>query len=118
MADVEPDLRAVARRLRGIILDVDPTTTEVVHLGERVATYGVGPFKMSQGYIYIHRYKDWSNLGFYRGETLSDPEGLLEGTGEETRHVKVAALVSVDDPAIRRLVEEAVWERRRAFETS
>ena len=29
------------------------------------------------------------SLGFYKGARLSDPDGLLEGTGTKLRHIKV-----------------------------
>ena len=43
----ESEVRPVAKRLREIVVDVDPETVEVVRLGDRAATYGVGPKKMS-----------------------------------------------------------------------
>lgn len=48
-----PSQHAAMRRLRAIILEVDPAACEVVRLGDRAATYGVGPKKMSEGYAYI-----------------------------------------------------------------
>ena len=43
LAGVEPDLAAIARRLRAIIRAVDVSTVETVRLGDNAATYGVGP---------------------------------------------------------------------------
>lgn len=34
-------------------------------------------------------YAGWVSLGFLKGTTLSDPAGLLEGTGARVRHVKI-----------------------------
>ena len=110
----ETGVRPVAERLREIILEVDPDTVEVVRLGDRAATYGVGPKKMSEGYAYILPYKNWVNLGFYKGTDLMDPEGLLEGTGKKMRHVKVRSVESAGQPALRALIEEALDERKRA----
>ena len=50
LAPVEPDLAAIARRLRAIIRAVDVNTVETVRLGDNAATYGVGPKKMTDGY--------------------------------------------------------------------
>jgi hypothetical protein len=47
------------------------------------------------------------NLGFYYGAGLPDPEGLLEGSGKELRHIKIHTLEQVKQPAVRKLVEEA-----------
>ena len=37
------DLKSTAVRLRQMVLGVHPETCEVVRLGDRAATYGVGP---------------------------------------------------------------------------
>ncbi len=112
-ATVEP-LRPVVSRLREIVLEIDPGATEVVRLGDRAATYGLGPKKMSEGYCYVLPYAKWVNIGFYAGAQLPDPTGLLEGTGAKLRHVKVRSLDEADDPAIRDLIIAALAERKAA----
>ncbi len=49
----ERPLRPVIRRLREIIIEIDADACEVVRLGDRAATYGLGPKKMSEGYVYV-----------------------------------------------------------------
>jgi hypothetical protein len=110
-----PSQHAAMKRLREIILEVDPAACEVVRLGDRAATYGVGPKKMSEGYAYIMPFASWVNLGFYKGTDLPDPEGLLEGTGNKLRHVKIRSLDAVERPAIRALLAAALEERRIAL---
>ncbi|UCG23941.1 MAG: DUF1801 domain-containing protein [Chloroflexota bacterium] len=111
----EPGMRPIARRLREIVVEVDPNTVEVVRLGDRAATYGVGPKKMSEGYAYILPHKNWVNLGFYIGATLPDPAGLMEGTGKKLRHVKVRSVEDAGRPEIYALLEEALAERKKAL---
>lgn len=113
----EPDMRPIAERLREIVVEVDPDTVEVVRLGDRAATYGVGPKKMSEGYAYILPHKNWVNLGFYMGATLPDPAGIMEGTGKKLRHVKVRSVEEAGQPEIRVLIGEALAERRQALAT-
>jgi hypothetical protein len=110
-----PEMRPVVQRLREIVVDVDPDTMEVVRLGDRAATYGVGPKKMSEGYAYILPHKNWVNLGFYKGAELPDPGGLLEGTGKKLRHVKVRTVADSEKPEIRILIVEALTERKQAL---
>ena len=112
----EEPLRPVAVALRKIILEVHADACEVVRLGDRAATYGVGPRKMIDGYAYILPHAGWVNLGFYRGSELPDPEALLEGTGARMRHVKIRSVDDARRPAVRTLVAVAFAERRRAFE--
>ena len=109
----EESLRPIVTALREIIVEVDPNTCEVVRLGDRAATYGVGPRKMIDGYAYILPHKRWVNLGFYQGVALADPEGLLEGTGAKMRHVKIHSLDDARRAAVRELVRGAL-ERRKA----
>jgi hypothetical protein len=112
LADVDPDLARIARRLRAIIRGVDKGTVETVRLGDHAATYGVGPRKMTDGYAYIMPMRGYVNLGFYQGAVLADPRGLLEGTGKGLRHVKVRSLAEADRPAVRTLVIAALARRR------
>jgi hypothetical protein len=115
VAGAEPALAAIARRLRSLVIDLDPGAVEVVRLGDGAATFGVGPKQMSEGYVYIAPHRAHVNLGFYRGAALPDPEDLLEGTGKALRHVKIRSLDDVDRPPVPALVAAAVAERRAAF---
>lgn len=110
----EDSQKETAVRLREIILSIDPNACEVVRLGERAATYGVGPKKMSDGYSYILPHNSWVNLGFFRGVDLLDPDGLLEGTGKKLRHIKIRSLEDAENPMIHALIEAALAERTQA----
>lgn len=115
MAITEEPMRPIAQALRALVFDVDPGTTEVVRMGDRAGTYGVGPKKMSEGYVYVLPYKKHVNFGFYKGALLEDPAALLEGTGAKMRHIKVRSVDAVANPAIRALIEAAVVERKAAL---
>ncbi len=108
-------LHAPMRALRELILRLHPDAFEAVRLGDRAATYGVGPRKNSEGYAYILPYQSWVNLGFFRGVDLADPGELLEGTGAKMRHIKIRTLDDVKRPAVRALLVEALKERREAL---
>ena len=115
MEIAEPDVRPIAIRLRALILELDPKACEVVRLGDRAATFGVGPKKMSEGYAYVMPHKKWVNLGFYKGAALSDASNLLEGTGKLLRHIKVHTREAADQPAIKDLLLQALEERKSAL---
>ena len=108
-------LHLIAIRLREIILELDPNVCEVVRLGERAATFGVGPKKMSEGYAYILSYKNWVNLGFYKGAFLIDESELLEGTGKSMRHIKIRSVEEANRPEIKELLISALEERKNAL---
>ena len=109
----EEPLRPIAEAVRDTVFEIDPNSIEVVRLGDRAATYGVGPRKMIDGYAYISPSRRWINLGFYQAVDLADPEGLLEGTGVKMRHVKIRSLADAGRPAVRDLIRRAL-ERRKA----
>lgn len=108
-------LRPVAVALREAIVRLHPEVNEVVRLGDRAASYGVGPRKMIEGYAYIMPHTNWINLGFYRGASLPDPEGLLEGTGAALRHVKVHTVDEARHAGLSALLTSALTERRAAL---
>lgn len=114
LSGLDPELAAIARKLRALILTVDPEAVETVRLGDNAATYGIGPRKMVEGYAYIMPLRGHVNLGFYQGALLEDPKGLLEGTGKSLRHVKVRRGADANGAALRGLVRAACALRRSA----
>ena len=115
LAITETALQPIAMRLRESIIELDPNAVEVVRLGDRAATYGVGPKKMSEGYAYVLPHKKWVNLGFYKGALLSDESGLMEGTGKKLRHIKIHSIEDANRPEIKRLLISALEERKTAL---
>ena len=108
-------VKEIAKRLRELIIDVYPDVVEVPWPKQRIVGYGVGPKKMSEHFCYIGAHRDHVNLGFYYGAELSDPEGLLEGTGKKLRHVKVRDQAEVEEPTLRRLILASLQERKEAL---
>lgn len=102
-----PEVAALARRAKALIQDVMPNVVEVVWLTQRISGYGVGPKKMSEQFCYIALFKNRINLGFYYGADLPDPQNLLEGTGQNLRHVKISRAEQLENPALRDLVVAA-----------
>lgn len=109
------DVSAVAQRLREIVFADLPEAIETVRLGDGAATYGPGPKKMSESHVYIMPKDRYVNLGFFHGSSLKDADKLLEGTGKKMRHVKVRSLKEAENPALRKLVLEALAERKAAL---
>lgn len=111
----EEDLRPIAINLRKVVQEIDPDVCEVVRLGDRAITFGVGPKKMSEGYTYILPHKSWVNLGFFRGVSLTDPTNILEGTGKNMRHVKIRSLEDSNRSDIKNLIRLALTERKNTL---
>ena len=58
-------------------------------------------------FAYVGVFTDHVNVGFFHGASLSDPSGLLEGTGRYMRHVKLKPGRAVDEPALEALITAA-----------
>ncbi len=56
---------------------------------------------------YVNVFTAHVNVGFFLGATLSDPSGLLEGTGKRMRHIKLKPGKEIDAEALGRLIREA-----------
>lgn len=110
-----PEHAPILRALRALAFELDPGLVEVARPGDRAVSWGCGPKKMSQAYIYALPYKACVNLGFYRGADLPDPQHKLSGTGKAMRHLSIRQVDEVADPAIRALILAARTERRQAL---
>lgn len=108
----EEHLRPVLSILRRNILIIHPEAFEAVRMGDRAATYGLGPKKMIEGYAYIQPHKSWVNLGFFRGVSLEDKEKLLVGTGKKLRHIKIGTIEEADSMEVKKMIRLAVIERK------
>ena len=108
-------VKEIARRLRKLFIDFYPEVVEVPWPKQKIIGYGVGPKKMSEHFCYIGAHREHDNLGFYYGAELSDPEGLLEGTGKKLRHIKVRKVEEVAQPALRHLVQSSLEERKKGL---
>ncbi len=115
MERIDPVLRPICVALRKLVIDLHPNYLEVVWGNQRVASYGVGPKKMSEHYVYIAPFKNHVNLGFYHGALAKDSSGLLEGTGKNLRHVKIRNIEQTADPKIKLLLAAAIEERQIAI---
>ncbi|NQU49697.1 MAG: DUF1801 domain-containing protein [Planctomycetes bacterium] len=83
--------------LRGCGADV----RELLHDGQPTACVADAAF------AYVNIFTAHVNVGFFRGAELTDPDGLLQGTGKYMRHVKLWPDVSVNANALCKLIDAA-----------
>jgi|ERR1019366_1624399 hypothetical protein len=105
-------VRPICLRLRELVVSLHKGAYEIVWPKHRIASYGVGPKKMTEHYAYIGVQKSHVNLGFYYGTSLPDTDGLLEGTGKKLRHLKIRSLDFAESSTVRALLKAAIAERR------
>ena len=110
----DPPIAAIVSALKRRITAMHPDHIEIVWPRLKIASYGIGPKKMSEHYAYIAPQAKHVNLGFYQGAVLKDPTGLLVGAGKNLRHVKIRSLSEVSKPELGDLLKASLEERRRA----
>jgi hypothetical protein len=85
-----PVVQTIIKRLRVLVRDTLPDLDEFLD-GYGVIRYGRGR-GMRESVCFISGHKAHANLGLIRGASLPDPDGLIEGTGKNMRHVSNSAL--------------------------
>ncbi len=83
-----------------------PDVRELLHDGCPVACVADVPF------AYVNVFKSHVNVGFFNRRALTDPAGLLEGTGKNMRHVKLKPGREIDEAALDELIEAAYRDAR------
>jgi hypothetical protein len=110
----KPPIKAIARKLRKLMAEVLPDAVELPLPAEQHVSYGIGPNRAREIFGYICPLDKYVRLGFYYGGGLPDPAGLLQGEGKRLRHIKIYSLAEGERPEVRRLLEQAVRERKAA----
>jgi len=102
LAAQSAEVQALARALEEIILAAQPDLEVDASLRLKVIYFRHHGVACALGLHKAH-----VNLHFYQGTRLSDPQGLLQGSGSKLRHLRVARPEDIDREAITRLVREA-----------
>lgn len=90
----------IVSEVRKIILEAVPEAEEAIKWAQPVYSLN-GPF------AYIKAFKSAVNFGFWRGVDIDDPGGLLQGSGDKMRHVKLTSLDEVSQQAFTDFVNQA-----------
>lgn len=95
-----PVVQAIAARLREIVLEVLPQAEEKVY----ASGWSIAIYKDGEDICGIAPMKTRCNFYLMDGAHIPDPGGLLEGTGKNMRHVKVASPDDVPAEGIKGLL--------------
>jgi hypothetical protein len=100
-------LGAIAWHWFAVIRNCGGDVRELLHDGHPTACIGDAAF------AYVNAFTAHVNVGFFRGAEISDPNGLLEGSGRFMRHVKLRPERAIDAAALTRLIETAYIDMKR-----
>lgn len=87
-----------------------PDVQEILHDGCPTACVSDAAF------AYVAAFTAHVNVGFFHGADLPDPHGLLTGSGQRMRHVKLHWGQPIDEPALRDLIGAAYRDIRARLE--
>jgi len=99
----------LVRRADALLRELLPDA--VVSVDGKDTGYGLGPGYTGLVFTLTPAARHLT-LGLSHGARLSDPAGLLEGTGRVHRHVKLRTTADLDRPELRQLLRDTVTLRR------
>ncbi len=103
----DPAIRELALDAREVVLKaLAPSNESVLDVYVLAMNYGFSE-KMKDQVVYIGVYTKHINLGFHWGARMDDPEGVLEGSGKQFRHIKIKSQEDLGSPVIRDYVRRA-----------
>lgn len=94
--------QATLTALRRLVISLESGIAEEIKWGRPCYSTNRGLF------CYMQSTKNHAALGFQQGASLNDPEGILEGTGKDMRHVKFKDGAKFNEAVVAALLEQAI----------
>jgi hypothetical protein len=105
----EPAMARRIRACRAAVRKLLPTTNELVYDNYNFFVIGYSTTKRpSDSIVTLACNAKGVGLCFYYGATLPDPEGVLQGSGSQTRFIRLAGPQTLSEPAVAALIDTAV----------
>jgi hypothetical protein len=103
--DVVTTARAALKKLRAMF----PGARQVVYERRRVLGIGFAPAERGTPVFSLVLYPRWVRFFFFEGVAIDDPEGRLEGSGNQMRSIRLDEHAAIlDDPYVRGLMKQAL----------
>jgi hypothetical protein len=107
------EIRDLALKLRALVLEEMAPCYENIYDAYSAVAIGYGTSdRLRDGIFHIAVYSKHVNLGFNDGATLADPKGILQGSGNQIRHITIKTPDDIARPALRAYIRRA---RKKAF---
>lgn len=108
----EEDVIKIALAARKAVHKAAGKCSEIIYETYCISNAFTFTGKQGQGFIHIATYAEHVNMGFDRGTELDDSDSRLAGTGKLIRHIRLKSIADTRDPAVVRLIEQAVEQGR------
>jgi len=116
LAKFDPKMARRIRACRAALRKRLPTAHELVYDNYNFFVIGYGPNeRASDAVVSIAANSKGVGLCFIHGAKLPDPDGVLQGSGKQTRFVRLPTANTLDDPPVVTLLRLAVAQSRVPF---
>ena len=116
IAKFDPAIAKLTRGTRSRVRKRLPTAVELVYDNYNALAIGFGPTeKTTDAIVSVAAYARGVTLYFTYGASLPDPDGLLEGGGNQGRFIRITDARQIDDPKVAALIATAVRHARAPF---
>src|SRR2546423_11590953 len=104
----DAEIRNLAVKLRALVLEEMAPCYENIYDAYSAVAIGYGTSdRLRDGIFHIAVYSKHVNLGFNEGATLEDPKGILEGNGNQIRHISIKSIEDIKRPVLRAYIRRA-----------
>jgi hypothetical protein len=115
----EPAHAALIRACRATLRAQLPTAMELVYDNYNFFVIGYcSTPRASDCIVSIAAAANGVGLSFYRGASLADPTGLLQGSGKQNRFIRLPSVDTLALPGVRALIRAAVLQAPVALPAS
>jgi hypothetical protein len=109
LARYTPEIRALAEDTLATMRKRLPGAVELVYDNYYALVIGFGPNERASDAIFsVVLYPQHVTLCFIYGAALPDPDKILNGSGNQVRHIRLGDAVVLNRPEVRRLMKAAV----------
>ncbi len=106
-------IQDLALRLRSLVIEEMAPCHENIYDAYSAVAIGYGwSDRLRDGVFHIAIYTKHVNLGFNHGATLDDPKRILQGSGNQIRHITIKSLTDIEQPEIRAYIRRALQVAR------
>jgi hypothetical protein len=113
----EPAIAAEARAVLKKVRERLPNATELVYDNTYALVIGFSPNERPSDAVFsVVVYPRYVVLYFLNGAVLPDPAGLLKGEGKVGRHIRLESAATIDEPAVRELMDDAIALNMEPFD--
>jgi hypothetical protein len=116
IAKFDPANAKLIRACRSVMRKRLPTANELVYDNYNFLAIGYSASERpSDCVVSLAAGANGVGLSFYYGATLPDPDGILLGSGNQNRFVRLPTAATLTDPKVERLIRAALAQAKTAM---